>query len=273
MPEPVQDVAQATLGSRLYVVSGYDALGHSINRVFVYENGAWRRGPNLPVALNHAGAAALGGRLYVTGGFTDDGQSVPTARTYVLSAAGDSWENGVPMTHPRAAMALVTVGDRLYALGGTDGKNKPAPIEVFSAAGGTWRDLAPLPQPRDHGAGFAYQGMACLAGGRTPNTARVDCYDPAAQTWKQLPDLPAPTSGAAAVALGDQVLVAGGEGLGAGAQMIDQLARLRDGSWRKDTMLLPRHDLQLTVLDNRAWACGGGTAVGLKATASCTSIT
>lgn len=272
LPEPIQDNAEAALTTKLYVLGGFDAAAHTTTRVFVFDGSAWRRGPDLPVPLNHPAAAAAAGRLYVAGGYTDDGQSQPTAKTYILSTAGDAWLTAAPMTHPRAAMALINVSERLYAVGGSDGKKGVEPVEVYSPDVGTWRDLPALPAPRDHVAGFTYQSMACAAGGRSPNTARVDCYSVADQAWRRLADLPMPTSGAGAASVGDSVFVAGGEGLGTGAQIIDQLAVFKAGSWRRDIMLAPRHDLQMTLFGGRAWACGGATMPGFKASTACTSI-
>ena len=37
-------------------------------------------------------------------------------------------------------------------------------------------------------------------------------------------------------------------------------------------MLVPRHGVALALFDGRLWACGGGSAVGLKPVNACTSI-
>ena len=97
---------------------------------------------------------------------------------------------------------------------------------------------------------------------------RVDCYDPGSNAWRRLPDLPQPTSGAGGAILGGDPIVAGGEG----ERIIDQLARFHDGKWDLDRMRVPRHGLQLAILNSRAWACAGGTSPGLNAVPGCTSI-
>jgi hypothetical protein len=135
-----------------------------------------------------------------------------------------------------------------------------------------WNDVATLPVPRDHGAGFAWQGLACIAGGRFPTTARVDCYDPVSSGWARMPDLPFPTSGAGAIALDSQVVVAGGENA-AESTLVDHVLRFTGGSsWTDEPMLVPRHGVQLAIFGGRAWACGGATAAGYHAAADCTSI-
>ncbi len=262
LPEPREETASAALDDALYVIAGFDAAGRDTATVFVYRNG-WSVGPRLPIALDHPSAATLAGRLYVAGGISS---GAATRGVYRLT--GDRWEAVASLRHARGALALVSLDGRLSALGGTADRGNVGPAEVYDPAANAWTDLPPLPNPRNHVARFTYQGMACVGGGRSPNTARVDCYDPAGRQWRRLPDLPRPTSGAGAAALDGEVVVAGGES----NVIIDQLARLQAGDWRLDTMLIPRHGIQLAAWMGRAWACGGGDAPGLHATTRCTSI-
>ena len=147
-----------------------------------------------------------------------------------------------------------------------------APVETYDSLQDTWTDVTPLPAPRDHGAGFEWRGFACIAGGRTPNTTRVDCYVPPTGAWTRLPDLPFPTSGAGATTVEGQVIVAGGENAGE-STLVDHVFRFTGGStWSDEPMLVPRHGVQLAILAGRAWACGGATAAGYHAATDCTSI-
>lgn len=116
-----------------------------------------------------------------------------------------------------------------------------------------------------------YRGLACIAGGRSPNTAAFDCWDPGGRRWASLPALPVPTSGAGAGVLGARAVVAGSEDPGSGA-MIDQLMVLADETWTVEPMLVPRHGIALASYRGRLWACGGGTRAGLATMADCTSI-
>jgi hypothetical protein len=218
----------------------------------------------LPEALDHPAAAVLKGELYVAGGF-----SAGRARATVYRYAQDHWEHVVSIHHPRAAFALIPLGGRLFALGGRNSAMGSVAIsEVYDPALGTWSDLPELPAPRHHVAGFAYQDMACVAGGKFPFSARVDCIDPTSRTWHRLPDLPTVTSGAGAVMLGGHLVVVGGEG----NAVVPWLFSLVGTTWQRQSMLLPRHGIQVAVLMDRAWVCGGGTVSGLQPTSLCTSI-
>jgi peroxiredoxin len=262
LPQPREEGAAAAAGGKLYVMAGFDAAGKDTASVFVFDGHGWQAGPNLPVALDHPSAAAIGGEVFVAGGFSN-GPAV--AGAYRLS--GDRWQAIAPLNHARGALALIALEGKLYALGGT-AQAEVGPAEVYDPAANHWSDLPPLPAPRNHVAGFTFEGKPCIGGGRSPNTPRVDCFDPGTQAWQRLPDLPQPTSGGGGETVQGEPVVAGGEG----ERIIDQLARLSGGVWQFDRMRVPRHGLQLAVLNGRAYACGGGTSPGLNAVATCTSI-
>ncbi|HEY8811143.1 MAG TPA: hypothetical protein VIO86_01490 [Candidatus Dormibacteraeota bacterium] len=271
LPLPRQEVAEGIqYGSpnSLWLIGGFDPQRRSSVTVQSLINGGWSPGPSYPFPVDHAAAASSDRRLYVAGGYSN---GVPRGDLYRSGPGLATWEPLAPMHHPRGALALVALGSLLYAIGGAAG-GEVAPVEAYDTVRNVWTDVASLPLPRDHGAGFAWQGLACLAGGRSPNTARVDCYDPLSGGWARMPDLPLPTSGAGAAAVGGQVVVAGGENA-AESTLVGHVFRFTGGSaWTDEPMLVPRHGIQLAVFGGRAWACGGATAAGYQAAADCTSI-
>lgn len=267
LPQPMEETAAASAGGRLYVIGGFTPSGASSAAVF-YFDGSWHPGPQLPLGLDHTSAAALDGVLYLAGGY-----SAGRASARLLRLDGDHWTDLAPLHHARGALALVALGGRLYALGGAVSAGGPeiGPAEVYDPKAGGWQDLPPLAKARDHVAGFAWQGLACVAGGRTPNTPVVDCFDVAQQRWTAFAQLPFPTSGAGAGALEDRVLVAGGEDAQESA-VVSQVAVFAMGSWTAEPMLVPRHGFQLAEYGGRLWACGGGSEAGLHPVATCTSL-
>jgi N-acetylneuraminic acid mutarotase len=263
LPQPREELTAAELDGTLFVIGGFDAAGRDTNTVFTY-NGSWSLGPPLPEALDHPAAAVLQGHLYVAGGF-----AAGHARATVYRLAQDHWERVAPMQHPRAAFALIQLRGGLFALGGRNSAMTSVAIpEVFDSVSGTWADLPALPGARHHVAGFTYQEMACVAGGKFPYTARVDCLDPTSRTWHRLPDLPQATSGAGAITLAGHPVIVGGEG----DAVVPWLFSLIGTTWQRQEMLLPRHGTEVAVLGDRAWVCGGGAAAGLHPTSLCTSM-
>src|SRR5213592_1941471 len=260
LPSPIEETAAAAAGGKLYVMGGFNAAGQSLSTVYVFDGTTWSTGPRLPLAVDHPSAATLDDHVYIAGGHSN-GRDTPR----VFRLDGDSWTEVAPMHYARGGHALVSAVGRLYAIGGNTASGNVGPTESYNPATNGWNVLADLPSPRNHLAGFSVDDVACVAGGRSPNTTRVDCLLLVTGVWSRpISDVPSPTSGGGAVAFpnGD-VIAAGGEDAGE-SRIIDQLVYLRGASWvSAGTMLSPRHGFQLAIFNGRAWACGGGSAAGL----------
>jgi N-acetylneuraminic acid mutarotase len=250
-------------------MGGFDTAGQSLATVYVFDGTTWQPGPALPLPVDHPSAAALDGSIYLSGGHSSGRASARLARL-----DGAAWTELASMHYARGGHALVAAQGRLYALGGNNTSGNVAPIEVYDPAANAWTTLPALPIPRNHVSGFAIGSSVCVAGGRPPTTARVDCFDIAHDAWIRLPDLPRATSGAGATAFsGGGVVVMGGQNAQETA-IVDQLTRYSaiSGWSTGDAMLVPRHGFELAVFQDRAWACGGGTSPGLYPVATCTSV-
>jgi hypothetical protein len=266
----MQEAAAATVDDRLYVVGGYDRARNTSDRVFEFDGSSWATGPTLPMKVNHPGAAALGGNLVVAGGFTPRGDA--TNRVIMLSPGASGWREVAPLRHPRGALALLSLGGRLYAIGGRDRSTQVSVPEVYDPKQDAWRDLPAMPAPRNHVAGFVDGAAVCVAGGRTPDTsAEIDCFDPSTSNWRPHGTLPTATSGAAAAVLHGATFVAGGEPAGE-TRVVDLVQRFRLHAWSSESMLVPRHGTASAIYRNRLWLCGGATSAGFAAVATCTSL-
>lgn len=268
LPTPIEEAAAASAGGKLYVMGGFNASGASLDTIYVFDGTAWQSGPRLPLPLDHPSAAALDGSVYIAGGHSNGRDS---ARAFRLD--GDHWSELAAMHFARGGHALVAVQGKLYAIGGNSAARNIPAAEAYDPASNAWTVISSLPVPRNHVSGFVTGDSACVAGGRSPTTARVDCLNPSNGTWSRLPDLPQPTSGAGAVTFaGGDVVMTGGQNANETA-IVDQLTRYADSQWTLPAaMMVPRHGFELAVFNGRAWACGGGTAPGLHPVATCTSI-
>jgi len=269
LPAPVEETAAAVASGTLYVIGGFNAAGASLDSVYMFDGGVWSTGPRLPLAVDHPSAATLDDHVYLAGGHSFGGDS---ARLFRLDS--DRWSELASMHYARGGHALVAAQGRLYAIGGNSSRGNVGPIEAYDPTSNAWAVLPALPVARNHVSGFAAGGAACVAGGRSPTTARVDCFDPASGAWSRLPDLPQPASGGGAVSfVSGDVVMAGGEDA-TETRIVDQLVFYsQGGAWTGgEAMMSPRHGFQLAVFAERAWACGGGSAPGLHPIATCTSL-
>ena len=269
LPTPVEETGAAAAGGKLYVIGGFNSAGASLDSVYVFDGSTWAAGPRLPLPVDHPSAATMEDRVYLAGGHTNGRDS---ARLFRLDS--DHWTELAAMHFARGGHALVAAAGRLYAIGGNSSRGNIGPIEAFDPGSNAWTVLPALPVARNHVSGFVAGGAACIAGGRSPTTARVDCFDPATGTWSRLSDLLKPTSGGGATTFdsGDVVMTGGQDA--SETRIVDQLAfYTRGGGWKtSDTMMSPRHGFELAVFERRAWACGGGSAPGLHPVTTCTSL-
>jgi hypothetical protein len=269
LPAAVEETAAAAAGGKLYVMGGFNAAGLSLRSVYVFDGTSWTTGPSLLLPLDHPSAATLNDHVYIAGGHSNGRDS---ARAFRLD--GDHWTEVAPMHFARGGHSLTATNGRLYAIGGNTAAGNVGPAESYNPDTNAWSVLALLPMPRNHVLGFATDDVACVAGGRSPTTGRVDCLLVITGEWsRRIGDLPQPTSGggAAAFANGDMIVVGGEDATE--TRIVDQLVYERAESWiSAGKMLVPRHGFELGVFNDRAWACGGGTAPGLHPVATCTSL-
>jgi N-acetylneuraminic acid mutarotase len=265
----LEESAAAVAGGKLYVIGGFDAAGNSLETVWVFDGTTWSAGPRLPIGLDHTSAASLDDHVYVAGGHSLGRDS---ARFFRLD--GSSWTELPQMRHPRGGHTLLAAATRLYVIGGNSAAGNVAPAEVYDPGTRRWSDLPALPAPRNHVAGFVFGADLCVAGGRSPTTAHVDCFNLNSSSWVRLPNLLRSTSGAGAATLDDgSVVILGGQDAQE-SHIVDQFAQLPASSaWKVlGAMLVPRHGFELALFEGRAWACGGGSLPGLHPVATCTSV-
>jgi N-acetylneuraminic acid mutarotase len=269
LPVALQEGGAAVVGSVLYEVAGYDVNRLSTSYVFRFDGSAWNAAPSLPIALNHPGVAAIGTDVYVAGGFTPRGAS---DRAFVLHAGSSTWQEVASLRRARGALVLLEVNDQLIAIGGRDGNDEIAVPERYAPTTNTWTDLPDMPDPRNHGAGYVDGVDACIAGGRTPSTsAAIDCLNTQSSTWTRVAQLPAATSGASAGFFDGRLIVAGGEP-STETHLVALVQEERGGAWTTQPMLVPRHGTAYALYEGRLWQCGGASAPGFHAVATCTSI-
>src|SRR5436853_507595 len=156
---------------------------------------------------------------------------LPIDNAWEYDPARDTWRAVAPMPTKRGSPVAVTVGDRMYVIGGAVTGPKEAAVhparphfsvgtvEEYDPASNAWRSRTAMPTPRNHAAAGAVNNKVYVIGGRvggvfitgpSSNTDIVEEYDPAADAWAFRAKMPTPRSAMAAGVDEDRIYVTGG---------------------------------------------------------------
>ena len=272
MPTARQEIAVAEVNGRIFVIGGFGPDSEAVATVEVYDpaSNRWETRAPLPAPTHHAAAAVIDGRLFLVGGYGGGRLGSSALRTvYVYDEARSSWATRAPLKQARGGLAVVALGGRLHAIGGSN-DSASAAHEIYEPTPDRWTDGPPMPTARDHLAAVAFQGKLWAIGGRTsflgtqfPN---VEIYDPATNSWSTGVPLPTGRGGLAAAVLGDRVYVFGGE---APLRIFsaNEMYEVAGNRWiGKDPMRTPRHGIGAAVVGLRIYVPGGGTQPGFATT-------
>ncbi|MEH1123894.1 Kelch repeat-containing protein [Micromonospora sp. CPCC 206061] len=258
------EVAAAAVGTRIYVIGGYREDGGTVSTVEILDTatGRWERGPDLPVAVNHAMAAAVGGTVYLFGGFQEGGDA--SAAAYRLD--GGVWRPVAAMPQPRGAGTAISVEGQIYVAGGVNAGGLSRQMLVYDVAADRWSAAPGPPTPREHLGGAGFGGLVYTVGGRAGgqgNFTAFEVYDPGTGQWRKLPDLPTRRGGlAAAATCSGRIVAVGGE---ADATFEEaEVYDVRAGTWQALPPLpTPRHGLGVVAIGTSIYTLSGGPRPGL----------
>lgn len=203
------------VGEALYVFGGFFNGALEVTTAtdrYVPETDTWSQGANVPEQLTHSPQAADGDTIYLGGGFEGQHPGGSVAEVWAYDSHGDSWAASTPLPADRGGGGLVRSGRTLHYFSGatrTEGINvltdQPehwtlalGATESAADDAGSWIERAPLPNPRNHMAGIAVDGVVYAIGGQhggnenSGNQVSVHAYDPVGDVWTPTADLPLP---------------------------------------------------------------------------------
>lgn len=257
------EVAAAAVNGKIYIAGGFVPPGRTVPIVEVYDiaTDSYSRGPDLPLAVNHAMAAAWEGVVYVMGGYADaTGLASPTDRAFALR--GQVWEELPSMPEVRAAAGAAVINGKLYVAGGVGPDGLAGSTLVFDVAAGTWSTVEGVPTPREH-LGVATDGSRLyVVGGRPPNTDVLEAFDPAAGEWERLSSMPTARGGLAAAGTANGLIVAAGGEAEETFPEVEAYDVDEDRWLRLPELPRPRHGLGVVAVGNTVYVVAGGPRPG-----------
>jgi subtilisin family serine protease len=153
LPEPLQALAAAALGGRIYVTGGYYPYEKSSttfraasDALYVYDPALdrWERRAPMAEGRGWHAMAALDGKLYVFGGSDGKGGILCSAERY--DPASDRWTTLPEMPFARFAQAAAVKDGLIWLAGGGEGWLGQTTLLAYDPATGTYLDHGGRPE-------------------------------------------------------------------------------------------------------------------------------
>lgn len=271
MPTERTEVAAATIGSRIYVVGGFDSSGNTLDTVEVYDprSNTWSKAKELPVRLHHVAAASYQDKLYVVGGYQEGW--IPSNALFIYDPVANDWRRAKDMPTARGALTAQFIDGILYAVGGWNG----LPLgtnEAYDPSTDSWEVMASMPTAREHLASGVVDSKLYVIGGRQGSlTSNLDVneeYNPKTNEWVTRAPMPSKRGGIVGASLPDSIFVFGGESPGKTFDNNEQYVAPFDMWMTRERMPTARHGLAAAVAGGDIYVIGGGLKPGLSVSSS-----
>ena len=229
LPSAITHINTVLDGRSVWIAGGFkDGYpGKAIDEVWRYDidGNTYTAGPSLPEPRAGGGLALVGRGLHYIGGLMSD-RDTDSADHWVLDLdavqeGSGVWKPAAPMPAARNQFGTVTLGGKIYAMGGQfnhdSGQTDQSRTDVYDPATDSWSSGPELPAPHSHAEGgtFVSGGRVFMMGGMTggPDNRKVEASIRALSAdgeWSELGELPTPLSSPAAAIIGNLLVVAGG---------------------------------------------------------------
>jgi len=123
------------LNNKIYVIGGWTGTGSTgLNEEYDPQTDIWTTKAPMPTVRNGLAVAVVNNRIYAIGGATNANpwtNNLDVVEEY--DPATNTWRTVQSMPTPRSLfMSAASIGNRIYAIGGTDGISALGTNEVFS---------------------------------------------------------------------------------------------------------------------------------------------
>uniref|UniRef100_V9KXG8 Kelch domain-containing protein 5-like protein n=1 Tax=Callorhinchus milii TaxID=7868 RepID=V9KXG8_CALMI len=125
------------------------------------------------------GSTVLDNYLFIVGGYRMTSQEITAAHCY--NACKNEWDQIAPMNQKRSNFKLLSVGSKLYAVGGQSLCN----VECYNPEMDWWNFVASMPYPLVEFSACECKGMIYVMGGYTTRDRNMNIlqYCPTSDTW------------------------------------------------------------------------------------------
>jgi N-acetylneuraminic acid mutarotase len=220
LPFAVHHAMLVTYKNQLWLIGGFlpsptNLEAAASNKVLIFKNGHWVKGPSLHHARAAGAAVVVGNKIVVFGGRTGGQVEGEVKQTEVFD--GKSWHDAGSIPFPGDHLGAVSDGTYAYAIGGRDLKSSANNnhLQRFDPATNTWTQLTPMPVANSDMGAVYVDGQIVTFGGENAfsvfNTVRS--YNLATKTWTTQAPLAQARHGMGAAVVGNTIYAIDGASL------------------------------------------------------------
>ncbi len=193
----------------------------------------------------------------------------PVVETDLAQPAIPAWLTERPLPSARQECAVVTLGDRIYVIGGFSASIAVvADVDAYDPATQTFSARAPLPRPLHHVNAVAVDGHIWVIGGLSglsfTAVGSIYRYDPVADAWEERGTMPAGQERGSAFVAAKSGLVYLAGGLRGGAAVTDCATFAPAvGAWKGCAPLATPRDHGVGVILGDSFVIVGGRDTGI----------
>ncbi|HIA70698.1 TPA: hypothetical protein EYN98_32555 [Candidatus Poribacteria bacterium] len=168
------------------------------------------------------------------------------------------WQTVSPMPTSRHGLATVVIGNKLYVIGGFNGRRQVATLELYNPATDTWEKAASMDQARQYLSAEVVNGKIYAIGGygRTSYLSTTEAYDPVTDTWQTMAPMPTSRHVFATAVVGDLIYAIGGHNGRSLATV--EVYDTKTNNWKKSASIpTPRYGLVAVAVGHKIYTFGG----------------
>jgi N-acetylneuraminic acid mutarotase len=172
----------------------------------------WNSKASIPYKIYSGSAVTCQEKIYFMAGQKDLGSSNFIASSMICeyNLALDEWIEKPRMLTARWNMALASVDDKIYAIGGDSFLDNN---EMYDPTTEAWETLTPMPTARQHVKAAVVDNKIYVIGGLESwsiVSSKNEVYDPQTDTWEEKAAIPTPKHNYSTAVYNDKIYIFGG---------------------------------------------------------------